>query len=76
MLICERCRSKMKCEKNGVGAYWGHKHAYACDRYVCPSCKATVLLSTDNSMYDPDHKLLPEYIDMLPEDEKNGDHGS
>ncbi len=54
----------MLCKKNGVGADFGHGHVYNGDLYECPVCGIEVLFTNRGAMFDPEHKLAPEYIEM------------
>lgn len=47
MKICVPCKAIMRCEKTGQRAVWGEGHYYAGDRYMCPKCKAEVLVCNE-----------------------------
>lgn len=64
MIVCCQCRVEMRCDKNGVGADFGHGHVYAGDRYKCPRCGAMVLRTNSSSISDPDHQSQDEYLEM------------
>ena len=66
MLVC--CNKEMKVEKNGVGVEAGSLIIPG-DRYVCPSCHRTVILTLDvvcgapgEGVDDPDHEMFSEYV--------------
>jgi hypothetical protein len=58
----------MVCDKNGVGADFGHGHVYAGDRWRCKICGAMVLKTNENAFHDPNYTAKDEYLrmDTLP----------
>lgn len=62
MIICCVCRREMRCDKNGVGADYGHGHVYAADRYKCPTCGAAVLHAVGPANHDPKYNQQDEYL--------------
>jgi hypothetical protein len=54
----------MRCDKNGVGADFGHGHVYASDRWRCPLCGSQCLTTNPAAHYDPDYKCHDEYLKM------------
>jgi hypothetical protein len=64
MIICVGCREEMLCDKNSVGANFGHGHVYPADRFKCPTCGAMALISNRSPSFDPDYKFQEEYLNM------------
>jgi len=64
MYICVGCRKEMLCDKNGVGANFGHGHVYASDRYKCPICGMMILATNIKAYYDPNLSFQDEYLNM------------
>ena len=66
MKICVQCRREMRCDKNSVGADFGHGHVYPSDRWKCPECGAMVLFTNPNYIHDPEHVTQDEYLQIEP----------
>lgn len=67
MIICCKCRREMRCDKNGVGADFGHGHVYPTDRFKCPEC-GWAALRTDGytkANHDPEYRQQDEYLEMV-----------
>ena len=77
MYICCNCRCELQCTKNSVGADYGHGHVYAADRFTCPACKLSILVTNSNANYDPMLNQQDEYLTMkggptIPPPEQEG----
>jgi len=64
LIVCEKCKKEMSCEKNGVGIHYGNGHVYAGYRYVCSICGVSIVVTINNANYDPQLNQQDEYIDM------------
>lgn len=64
MIICTRCKKKMFCEKNGVGADYGHGHVYPGDLYKCPDCGVLILSTVGKPIQDSNYSTQDSYIKM------------
>jgi len=64
MYICVECQKEMICDKNGVGANFGHGHVYPGDRFKCPECGKMILATNSNSIYDINLDSQEEYLNM------------
>lgn len=64
MKICVGCKREMLCDKNSVGADFGHGHVYAGDRFRCPECGTMVLVCNTASHHDPSYTTQYEYLKM------------
>jgi len=64
MLVCCKCRREMLCDKNLVGADFGHGHVYPADRFKCPDCGWCVLKTNPAPIHDPNHTSQEEYLTM------------
>lgn len=64
MLVCVQCRMEMYCDKNSVGADFGHGHVYPGDRFKCSRCGMMVLHGNPIPCIDPEYKFQDEYLDM------------
>jgi len=62
MYICCECQVEMKCNKNGVGADFGHGHVYAGDRYICSVCGKEIIRTNDSANHDPEYNQCKEYL--------------
>lgn len=65
MYICVGCKREMRCDKNSVGADYGHGHVYAADRFRCPKCGAMILATNPKAYSDPEHKYQDEYLRIV-----------
>jgi len=52
----------MRCDKNGVGADFGHGHVYPGDRYRCPECGSQILATIGTPISDPGYNTQEEYL--------------
>lgn len=64
MYICVECQKEMRCDKNSVGANFGHGHVYPADRFKCPKCGHRILATNREPSYDPNYKYQSEYLNM------------
>jgi hypothetical protein len=62
MKICCECKREMRCDKNGVGADFGHGHVYAGDRFKCPQCGKMILVTNYSANFDREYKQQEEYL--------------
>ena len=51
MKICIDCKQEMRCKKNGVSAVFSGDHCYMGDVYECPTCKKTVLVTSETPFH-------------------------
>jgi hypothetical protein len=54
----------MICDKNSVGANFGHGHVYPGDRFKCPSCGMMILNTNGKADLDPEYNHQDEYLNM------------
>jgi hypothetical protein len=54
----------MFCEKNGVGADYGHGHVYPGDLYKCPDCGVLILSTVGKPIQDSNYSTQDSYIKM------------
>jgi len=64
----------MVCDKNGVGANFGHGHVYCGDRYKCPECGTKILFTNSSPIHDLNLDKQEEYLNM--DKKKNNDDKS
>jgi len=64
MYICVECKQEMTCDKNGIGADFGHGHIYAGDRFKCMQCGKEILATNAVAYQDPEYKIKSEYLVM------------
>ena len=64
MYVCVGCKREMRCDKNSVGADFGHGHVYPADRFRCPVCGAMILACNRSASFDPEYNFQDEYLDM------------
>ena len=64
MYICVGCKIEMRCDKNGVGADFGHGHVYPSDRFRCPECGCQILATNSLPCQDPTYKMQREYLQI------------
>lgn len=65
MNICCKCRREMTCDKNEVGADFGHGHVYPADRFKCPECGYMILRANRASTHDPEYDTQEEYLKIV-----------
>ena len=64
MYICVECAIEMYCQKNSVGADFGHGHTYAGDVFKCDSCGQEILATNECSNHDPNYRNHDQYLRM------------
>ena len=65
MKVCVQCQKEMRCDKNSVGANFGHGHIYPGDRFKCPSCGMMILVCNSSPDFDPKLTHQTEYLNMI-----------
>lgn len=63
MLICVNCQKEMKCIETGTGVRYGDGHVYPGDMFRCPQCMATVILTNNTAVRDPDGHISTLQMD-------------
>lgn len=70
MFVCCECKREMRCDKNAVGADFGHGHVYPGDRFICDGCGMTILTTNARSVFDPAYDQSDEYLRVIEKSER------
>ncbi len=63
MKVCVNCAEEMKCMQIGLGVRYGESHVYPGDLFQCPKCHATIIVTNDNPVTDPDNRISTLQMD-------------
>ena len=69
MIICTKCKKRMRCDRNGMIARWGSGHCYRGDRYKCSECAAEIIVCNPESYYSTAPVSNGYLMQMDPEDD-------
>lgn len=61
MIICVKCRTRMKCVKNGASVLFNFGWKYEGDRWKCPHCSNEIIVTAQQGYAISPDCALEEY---------------